>query len=517
MPIDLSLLPDEVRALIAAQAATIARQQTEIDGQEARIALLRAQLAKLRRLQFGRSSEKLDAAIAQLELALENLEEESGSKVVVQALESTRDDTGKTKPARRPLPAHLPRDVIEQHVTACVCPACGGTLRRLGEDVTEILDYVPASFRVTRHVRPKFSCRSCETITQAPAPSLPIRRGRAGAGLLAHVLVAKFCDHLPLYRQSEIYAREGVDLERSTLADWVGQASALMRPLVDALERHVLAAERLHADDTPVPVLAPGTGKTSTGRLWAYLRDERSYAGTAPPAVRYRYTPDRRGEHPRAHLAGFRGVLQADGYAGFGGLYEGGRVVEAACWAHVRRKFHDIHAAGGTSPLAREALNRIGKLYAIEERINGKPSDQRLRIRRAEALPLLDDLKVWLETTRTRLPGRSDVASAIGYALSRWAALVRYLEDGTIAIDNNPVERAMRPVALGRKNWLFAGSDAGGERAAAIYSLIGTAKLNGLDPEAYLRHVISCIADHPVNRVDKLLPWNIGTPIRSSA
>ncbi len=509
------MLSDEVRALIAAQAATIARQQVEIDGQEARIALLRGQLAKLRRLQFGRSSEKLDAAIVQLELALEDLEEESGAKAAAQPSVSAASELGKAKPSRRPLPPHLPRDVT-LHQAACVCPACGGTLRLLGEDITEVLDYVPASFRVTRHVRPKVSCRSCETITQAPAPSLPIRRGRAGAGLLAHVLVAKFCDHLPLYRQSEIYAREGVELERSTLADWVGQASALMRPLVEALERHVLAAERLHADDTPVPVLAPGTGKTSTGRLWAYLRDERSYAGTAPPAVRYRYTPDRRGEHPRAHLAGFRGVLQADGYAGFGGLYEGGLVVEAACWAHVRRKFHDIHAAGGTSPLAREALDRIGKLYAIEGRINGKPPDHRLRIRQAEALPLLLDLKAWLEATRTRLPGRSDVASAIRYALSRWAALVRYVEDGTIAIDNNPVERAMRPVALGRKNWLFAGSDAGGERAAAIYSLIGTAKLNGLDPEAYLRHVIGCIADHPVNRVDELLPWNIGTTQRQN-
>ena len=511
------MLPDEVRALIAAQAATIARQQAALDGQQARIVVLRAQLAKLRRLQFGRSSEKLDTAIAQLELALEDMEEEESVEAAAQPPEPTRDDTAKARPARRPLPAHLPRDVVE-HAAACVCPACGGTLRPLGEDITEVLDYVPASFRVTRHVRPKFSCRFCETINQAPVPNLPIRRGRAGAGLLAHVLVAKFCDHLPLYRQSEIYAREGVDLERSTLADWVGQASALMRPLVAALERHVLAAERLHADDTPVPVQAPGTGKTSTGRLWAYLRDERSYAGTAPPAVRYRYTPDRRGEHPRAHLAGFRGVLQADGYAGFGGLYEGGQVVEAACWAHVPRKFHDIHAAGGTSPLAREALERIGKLYAIEERINGKPPDHRLQIRQAEATPLLDDLKVWFETTRTRLPGRSDIASAIRYALSRWMALIRYVADGTIAIDNNPVERAMRSVALGRKNWLFAGSDAGGERAAAIYSLISTAKLNGLDPEAYLRQVIGCIADHPVNRVDELLPWNVGaTPTHRPA
>ena len=506
------MLPDEVRALIAAQAATIARQQAELDGHEARIALLRAQLAKLRRLPFGRSSEKFDTAIAQLELALEDLEEESGARAAAQPPASI-SDLGKAKPIRRPLPAHLPRDLIE-HQAVCVCPACGGTLRPLGKDVTEVLDYVPASFQVTRHVRPKSSCRSCETITQAPAPSLSIRRGRAEAGLLAHVLVAKFCDHLPLYRQSEIYTREGVELERSTLADWVGQASTLIRPLVDTLERHVLAAERLHADDTPVPVLAPGTGKTSTGRLWAYLRDERSYAGTAPPVMRYRYTADRRGEYLRAHLTGFRGVLHTDGYAGFGGLYEGGRVVEAACWAHVRRKFHDIHAAAGTSPLAREALERIDKLYATEERINGKSPDQRLQIRQSEAAPLLDDLKVWLETTRTRLSSRSDIASAIRYALSRWAALVHYVEDGTIAIDNNPVEQAMRPVALGRKNWLCAGSDAGGERAAAIYSLIGTAKLNGLDPEAYLRHVIGCIADRPVNRVDQLLPWNIATILR---
>ncbi len=512
MPIDLSTLPDDLdalRALIAVQAATIARQETELDGQRSRIAQLRAQLARLRRMQFGRSSEKLDAAIAQLELALEDLEEESGAETVLQPpVEEPAASDVAPGPARRPLPEHLPRDVVE-HAAACACPACGGALRRLGEDVTEVLEYVPASFRVTRHVRPKFSCRSCETITQAPAPSLPVRRGRAGPGLLAHVLVAKFCDHLPLYRQSEIYAREGVDLERSTLADWVGQAAALLRPLVDAIERHVLVGDRLHADDTPVPVLAPGTGKTSTGRLWAYLRDERPYAGPAPPAVRTHYSPDRRGEHPRAHLAGFGGVLQADGYAGFGRLYECGGVVEAACWAHARRKFHDIHAAG-TSPLDREALERIAALYAIEARIGGKPPDLRRQVRQEHARPLLDDLKGWLEATRDRVSGRSDVAAAIRYALSRWTALTRYVEDGTIAIDNNPVERAMRPVALGRKNWLFARSDAGGQRAAAIYSLIGTAKLNGLDPEAYLRHVLGCIADHPVNRVAELLPWNIG-------
>ena len=508
MAIDLSTLPDEVRALIAAQAATIARQQTELDGQQARIAQLRAQLAKLRRMQFGRSSEKLDTAIVQLELMLEDLEEDGGARSQsAPASAPCVEADGVAKPARRPLPAHLPRDVVE-HATACACPKCGGTLRRLGEDVTEVLDYLPASFRVIRHVRPKFSCRSCEAITQAPAPSLPIRRGRAGPGLLAHVLVAKFCDHLPLYRQSEIYARDGVELERSTLADWVGQSAALLRPLVDALEHHVMAGTRLHADDTPVPVLAPGTGKTSTGRLWAYLRDERPYDGQAPPGVRYRYSPDRKGERPREHLKQFRGVLQADGYAGFAGLYKAGHVVEAACWAHARRKFHDIHAAGA-SPLAREVLERIAALYAIEERISGKPPDLRRQVRQGDAKPLLDSLKAWLEDTRAKVSGRSDIAAAIRYTLSRWAALSRYVEDGTIAIDNNPVERAMRPIALGRKNWLFAGSDAGGERAAAIYSLIETAKLNGLDPEAYLRDVFGRIADHPVNRICQLLPWNI--------
>ena len=430
MPIDLSILPDEVRALITAQAATIARQQAELDGQQARIALLRAQLAKLRRLQFGRSSEKLDTAIAQLQLALEDLEEESGSEATAQPPASADNDPGKPRTARRPFPEHLPRDVT-LHRAACVCPTCGGTLRPLGEDVSEVLDYVPASFRVSRHVRPKFSCRSCEIITQAPAPSLPIRRGRAGPGLLAHVVVAKFCDHLPLYRQSEIYAREGVALERSTLADWVGQVCALMRPLVEALERHVLAAERLHADDTPVPVLAPGTGKTSTGRLWAYLRDERSHGGEAPPAVRYRYTPDRRGEHPRAHLAGFRGVLQADGYAGFGSLYE-----VARSWRPHAGRMSGANSTTSTLPAAHR--HWPARRWTDRQALRHRGADRRLQIRQAEALPLLNDLKVWFETTRTGLPGRSDIASAICYALSRWAALMRYAGDGTIANRQQP-------------------------------------------------------------------------------
>ena len=499
--LDISALPEEARALIATQAATIAR--------------LQAQLAKLRRMHFGRSSERLDTAITQLELVLEDCEEQQAAKSA-DALPAV-PEIDVLKPARRPLPEHLPREVVT-HPTACACPRCGGALRRLGEDVTEVLDYRPAAFRVIRHVRVKLTCRVCETITQAPAPSLPIRRGRASPALLAHVLVSKFCDHLPLYRQSEIYDRVGVVLERSTLADWVGQVSSLLRPLIDALERHVMTGDRLYADDTTVPVLAPGTGKTKTGRLWAYLRDERPHAGTVPPAVRYRYSPDRRAEHPRSHLASFKGVLQADGYSGFSGLYANGRVSEAACWAHVRRNFYDIQVSARQSPLAREALDRIGALYVIEARINGKPPDVRRGLRQAEAKPLLERMHAWFTTSLRRISGRSDIAGAIRYALSRWKALTRYLDDGALAIDNNAVERAIRPLVLGRKNWLFAGSDVGGERAAAIYSLTETAKLNGFDPEAYLRSVLERIADHPVNRVAELLPWNIQIdPLRTAA
>jgi len=378
-------------------------------------------------------------------------------------------------------------------------------------DVSEMLEYVPASFKVVRHVRPKLSCTKCDVIVEAPAPSRPIERGLAGPGLLAHVLVSKYADHLPLYRQSEIYAREGVDLDRSTLADWVGAASHLLAPLVDAVRKHVLTASKLHADDTPIPVLAPGMGKTKTARLWTYVRDDRPAGEQIPPAVWFAYSEDRKGEHPKHHLSKFSGILQADGYAGFHHLYEGGRIVEAACWAHVRRKFYDIHVANG-SGIAAEAIKRIGALYDIEREIRGKPIDIRLEVRHTRARPLMDDLHRWFNKTLSGLSRKSDTAAAIRYALSRWRSLTRYLDDGRIEMDNSAAERALRTVALGRKNFLFAGSDAGGERAAAIYTLLGTAKLNGLDPELYLRHVLECIADHPVNRIHELLPWNIAEP-----
>ena len=388
-------------------------------------------------------------------------------------------------------------------------------MRNFGEDVAEVLEYIPANFKGIRPVRPKFACKQCEQVVEAPAPSRVIDRGLAGPGLLAHVLVAKYADHCPLYRQSEIHAREGVDLDRSTLAGWVGASSELLAPLVDALRKHVLSASKIHADDTPVPVLAPGNGKTKTGRLWTYVRDERPAGEDAAPAVWFAYTPDRKGERPRQHLKNFKGALQADAYAGFHHLYNTGDIYEVACWAHARRKFHDIHAVHA-SPITTEAIARIGSLYGIEEEVRGKPAVLRLAIRQARAKPLLDDLRSWLERSLRTLSIKSETAGAIRYALSHWRALTRYVDDGLLEIDNSAAERALRAVALGRKNFLFCGSDAGGERAAAIYSLIGSAKLNGLDPERYLRQVLTRIADHPINRIEELLPWNLDDAFQNS-
>src|SRR5271168_1710489 len=502
-----ALQPSELRALIFAQHTEIHSQREQLLSRDNEIEHLKLLLAKLRRIQFGRKSEKLDRDIEQLELRLDELE-------AVRAENATPSQTpaasvNATKSARRPLPEHLPREVRKYPPKQSACPDCGGALKHLGEDVSEMLEYVPARFKVIRQVRPKLACACCERIVQAEAPSRPIERGIAGPGLLAHVLVSKYCDHLPLYRQSEIYARHGVELERSTLADWVGGTSELLDPLVETLRHYVMAAGKVHADDTPVPVLAPGNGKTKTGRLWTYVRDDRPAGDTAAPAVWFAYSPDRKGEHPEQHLRQFRGALQADAYAGFNQLYkEDGRIQEVACWAHVRRKFYDLQEAHA-SPIASAALERIAALYAIEKEIRGRPPDERQQVRRLWSRPLLQSLRDWFEVSLTKLSRKSDTTAAIRYALGLWLALTRYCDDGRLEIDNNAAERALRVVALGRKNYLFAGSDTGGERAASIYSLIGSAKLNGLDPEAYLREVLTRIADHPITHIEELLPWQI--------
>jgi transposase len=499
-------------------AATVARK-------EAQIQALTAEVLRLRRWTFGRSAERVDPNVAP-ELPLAGGAEaptapetaaEPATRPVPRLVSVDSPARGRRDRAARELPPELPR-VIRMHAPArCTCPECGGALKRLGEDVSEQLDYVPGYFQVIRHVRPKLVCGPCARIVQAGAPSRPIERGLPTAGLLAQVIAAKYADHAPLYRQEGIYRRSGVDLPRAMLASWVGEAASLLNPLVTALERHVLGATKLHADDTPVPVLEPGKGRTRTARLWAYVRDDRPAGSTDPPAVVYRYSPDRRGEHPQSHLAAFRGTLQADGYGGFTALYERDRVREAACWAHARRKYYDVYVAD-RSPTAQEALQRIAALYTLEREIRGRPPAVRRAIRRRRAKPLLNSLHRWLRGRLATLSAKSPLAGAIQYTLVRWKALTRYTKDGSIEIDNNAAERAIRALVLGRRNYLFAGSDAGGETAARLYSLIGTCRLNGIDPYHYLRHVLEHVATHPINRIDELLPWRVARrPEPSSA
>lgn len=480
------------------------RQQVETLLEEN--AHLKLLVAKYRRLHFGQKSEAL-AQLGQLDLGLAFEPLPVTPALPISSVPAKPADRPRTR-KRQPFPDTLPRETVMHTPAADGCPDCGGRFKRLGEDVSEMLEYVPASFKVIRHVRPKLACTRCDHIAQAAAPARPIPRGFAGPALLAHVLVGKFCDHLPLYRQSAIYARSGLDLDRARLAEWVGHCHELLSPLVEAIRRYVLGGSKVHADDTPLPVLAPGKGRTKTARLWTYVRDDRPAGSGDPPAVWFAYSEDRKGQHPREHLKSFRGILQADAYSGFDALYETGEIQEAACWAHVRRKFVDIYRTQA-SPIAAEAIARIAELYAIESQLRGRPPDERRGVRQAQARPRLNALHTWLEVQRQRVSRKSGLAEAIGYALNHWSALIRYAADGRIEIDNNAAERALRGVALGRKNYLFGGADVGGERAASMYGLIESAKLNGIDPEAYLRTVLTRIAEHPINRIDELLPWNL--------
>jgi transposase len=454
--------------------------------------------------------------LEQLELRLADMEEdaseaEAAAQMAAAAAASQKIEVQafhRRRPARRPLSDNLPRERVV-YPSPAACPCCGGKLHKLGEDVTETLELVPRQWKVIQHVREKYSCRSCEAITQPPAPSHPIPRGRAGPGLLAHILFAKYGLHLPLNRQSDVYAREGIDLDVSTLADWVGAAAATLMPLVETIRTHVFAAERIHADDTTVPVLAKG--KTRTGRLWTYVRDDRPFAGPDPPAAAFFYSRDRGGEHPECHLASYAGLMQADAYAGFNRLYEAerkpGPIVEAGCWAHARRKFFDL-ARLNKAPIAIEAVERIDALFAIEREINGLTPAQRVAVRNERSRPLVAELETWLRQRRARLSGKSEIGKAVDYSLKRWTAFTRFLDDGRLCMSNNAAEREIRPVAVGRKNWTFAGSDEGGRRAAAIYTLIQTAKLNDVDPQAWLADVLARLPDHPAKRITELLPWN---------
>ncbi|KUV32962.1 transposase, partial [Escherichia coli] len=410
--------------------------------------------------------------------------------------------------ARKPLPASLPRETRVIRPEEECCPACGGELSSLGCDVSEQLELISSAFKVIETQRPKQACCRCDHIVQAPVPSKPIARSYAGAGLLAHVVTGKYADHLPLYRQSEIYRRQGVELSRATLGRWTGAVAELLEPLYDVLRQYVLMPGKVHADDIPVPVQEPGSGKTRTARLWVYVRDDRNAGSQMPPAVWFAYSPDRKGIHPQNHLAGYSGVLQADAYGGYRALYESGRITEAACMAHARRKIHDVHARAPTY-ITTEALQRIGELYAIEDEIRGLPESERLAVRQQRSKVLLTSLHEWMVEKNGTLSKKSRLGEAFSYVLNQWDALCYYSDDGLAEADNNAAERALRAVCLGKKNFMFFGSDHGGERGALLYGLIGTCRLNGIDPEAYLRHILSVLPEWPSNRVDELLPWNV--------
>ncbi|HLY45480.1 MAG TPA: IS66 family transposase [Stellaceae bacterium] len=525
---------DALRAALLAERTRAARVEAELAVAKAKasddaavIAHQRLQIEKLTRQLYGHHSERTVRLIDQMELAFEELES-SASEDELAAERAVAKTTNvmaftRKRPARQPFPEHLPRErVVEPGPATCQC--CGGArLRKLGEDITETLEVIPRQWKVIQHVREKFTCRDCERISQAPARFHVIARGWAGPSLLAMILFEKYGQHQPLNRQAERYAREGVPLSLSTLADQVGACCAVLAPLLRRVEAHVFAAERLHGDDTTVPVLA--TGKTDTGRCWVYVRDDRPFGGKDPPAAMFYYSRDRGGEHPARHLAGYAGILQADAYGGYNKLYEAARkpgpIVEAGCWVHARRPFFvlaDVAAnarrkaqgktASVLSPLAVEAVRRIDALFAIERTINGQSAERRRQVRQEASAPLVADLERWLREERPKLSRGNDLAKAMDYLLKRWPAFTRFLDDGRICLSNNAAERALRGIALGRKSWLFAGSDRGGQRAAALYSLIVTAKLNDVDSQAWLADALARIAGHPARDIDQLLPWN---------
>jgi transposase len=501
MHLDLENLPSDIDLL----HRLVRDMASVVDTRDDEIERLQRIIKALRRGQFGRRSERLDPD--QLALGLEDLDADLARMESRQSPPAAKDEETETG-GRPTLGDHLPRDEVTCDVGHELCPDCGGALHEVGESVSEMLDWVPAQLRVIRIRRPKYGCHACSTIHQAPAPDRLITKGLATPGLIAQVLVSKYCDHSPLYRQAQIFARHGARIERSTLAGWVGGACWWLEPLHARLAAHVFASPKLFADDTPLPVLDPGRGRTKTGRLWVYARDDRPWAGPDPPAAVFFYSPDRKALRPASHLENFKGVLQVDGYAGFEGLSAKGEILLAACWAHARRKFYEFHQATG-SPIAAEALRRIAELYAVEKSIRGQPPEARQRTREDESRPLIEAMKPWLEAQLGRVPKKGGLAEAIRYALARWPALCRFLDDGRIELDTNPVERAIRPVALGRKNHFFAGSDGGAERWATVSSLITTAKLNDVEPFAYLRDVLQRMVDgHKANRLDELLPWN---------
>jgi transposase len=530
-------LPDDIAALKSALLSATARAlQVEAElalakarasDDQAKIAHQQLQIAKLQHQLYGQRSERAVRLLDQLALGFEELESSATADEIAaeQAAARTTNVASFTRkrPARQPFPEHLPRERrVEPAPTTCLC--CGSArLRKLGEDLTETLEVIPRSWKVIQHVREKFSCRACEKVSQAPAPFHVTARGWAGPNLLAMILFEKFGQHQPLNRQAERYAREGVPLSLSTLADQVGACCAVLAPLSQRLEAHAMAAERLHGDDTTVPVLA--SGKTDIGRCWVYVRDDRPFGGTAAPAAMFYYSRDRGGTHPQAHLASYAGLFQADAYSGYGKLYEADRkpglILEAACWVHARRPFFALadlaqnarRVAEGKppapiSPIALEAVRRIDALFDIERDINGHSAEQRRAVRQAMSAALVADLEAWMREQRARLSRTNDLARAMDYMLKRWTAFTRFLDDGRVCLSNNAAERALRGIALGRKSWLFAGSDRGGQRAAAMYSLIVTAKLNDVDPQAWLADVLGRIATHPAKRIDELLPWN---------